>query len=137
MKTIHRQDAFPLIPSRQRVAAYARVSDGKDSMRRSLSAQVSYYNGYIQKQINWQFAGIYADEATTGTKDSRAEFQRLIADCRAGKIDLVVTKSVTRFARNTVTTLETVRELKQLGIDVYFEKENIHAISGDGELKKN
>ncbi len=134
MKTIHKKDAFPELPRLLRVAAYAWVSNGKDAMRHSLFAQVSYYNEYIQQHIDWQFAGIYADDAVTGTRDSRAEFQRLLADCRAGKIDLVVTKSVTRFARNSVTTLETVRELKSLGIDVYFEKENIHAISGDGEL---
>jgi DNA invertase Pin-like site-specific DNA recombinase len=134
MKTIHKQDALPQIPRRKRVAAYARVSSGKDAMKHSLSAQVSYYSGLIQKRIDWEFAGVYADDATTGTKDARAEFQRLLDDCRAGKIDMVITKSVTRFARNTVTTLEIVRELKLLGVDVYFEKENIHSMSGDGEL---
>jgi DNA invertase Pin-like site-specific DNA recombinase len=133
-KIVRKQDALPQIPQRKRVAAYARVSSGKDSMKHSLSAQVSYYNGMIGKRPDWEFAGVYADDDATGTKDTRTEFQRLLADCRAGKIDMVVTKSVTRFARNTVTTLETVRELKLLGVDVYFEKENIHSISGDGEL---
>lgn len=79
-------------------------------------------------------AGIYADEAMTGTKDNRPEFQRMLADCRAGKIDMVIVKSVTRLARNTITLLETARELKLLGIDIFFEKENIHTLSTDGEL---
>lgn len=119
---------------RKRVAAYARVSSGKDAMLQSLSAQISYYNKYIQQRNDWEFVGVYADEAITGTKDSRPEFQRMLADCRAGKIDMIITKSVTRFARNTVILLETVRELKLLGVDVFFEKENIHSISGDGEF---
>ena len=82
----------------------------------------------------WEFAGVYADEGVSGTKESRPEFQRLLADCRAGKIDLVITKSITRFARNTVTLLNAIRELKLLDIDVYFEKENLHSLSGAGEL---
>jgi DNA invertase Pin-like site-specific DNA recombinase len=114
--------------------AYVRVSRDKEAMLHSLAAQVSYYNDYIQKHKDWEYAGIYADEPTTGTKDSRPEFQRLLADCRDGKIDMVITKSISRFARNTVTMLKTVRELKSLNVDVYFEKENIHSISGDGEL---
>jgi len=134
MKVVHKQEAFPQAPCRRRVAAYARVSNGDDDTQHSLSAQISYYNDLIQKRIDWEFAGVYADYAMTGTKDNRPEFQRLLADCRAGKIDGVITKSVTRFARNTVITLKTVRELKELGIDVYFEKENIHSTSGDGEL---
>ena len=124
----------PAIPKKKRVAAYARVSSGKDAMLHSLSAQVSYYSDYIQKHREWQFAGVYADEALTGTKDDRAEFQRLLNDCRDGKIDMVITKSISRFARNTVTMLETLRELKLINVDVFFEKENIHSISGDGEL---
>ena len=121
-------------PRLTRVAAYARVSSGKDAMLHSLSAQISYYNDYIQRRADWSFAGIYADEAKTGTKASRPEFMRMLDDCRAGKIDMIVTKSITRFARNTVTLLEAVRELKLLRIDVFFEKENIHTLSADGEL---
>ena len=83
---------------------------------------------------DWQLVKIYADEAMTGTRDDRPQFQQLLADCRAGKIDMVITKSVTRLARNTLTVLNTARELKSLGIDIYFEKENIHTISSDGEL---
>lgn len=122
------------MPTLKRVAAYARVSSGKDTMLHSLSAQVSYYNDLIRSHPEWTLAGVYADEAKTGTKDSRPEFARLIVDCRNGLVDMIVTKSVSRFARNTVTTLETVRELKELGIDVLFEEQKIHTLSSDGEL---
>ncbi len=124
----------PAVPKKKRVAAYARVSSGKDAMLHSLSAQVSYYSDYIQRQPGWEYTGVYADEALTGTKDARPEFQRLLADCRTGKIDMVITKSISRLARNTVTMLEAVRELKAQNIDVFFEKEGIHSLSGDGEL---
>ena len=124
----------PTAPKLIRVAAYARVSSGKDAMLHSLSAQVSYYNDLIQKHPGWLFCGVYADEALTGTKDTREQFQKLLADCRDGKLDLIVTKSISRFARNTLTLLETVRELKALGVDVYFEEQNIHSLSADGEL---
>ena len=120
-------------PKKKRVAAYCRVSSGKDAMLHSLSAQVSYYSDYIQKH-GWEYAGVYADEALTGTKDNRENFQRLLVECRKGTIQMVITKSISRFARNTVTLLETVRELKALGVDVYFEEQNIHTMSADGEL---
>ena len=122
------------LPRRKRVAAYARVSVEKDASLHSLAAQISYYSSLIQSRSDWEYAGVYADEGLSGTKANRPEFQRLLQDCRAGKIDMVLVKSISRFARNTVTMLETVRELKTLGIDVYFEKENIHSMSGDGEL---
>ena len=122
------------LPTRQRVAAYARVSCGKDEMLHSLAAQVSYYSNLIQGKPEWEYVGVYTDEAETGTKDSRPEYQRLLADCRARRIDLILTKSISRFARNTVTLLETVRELKNLGVGVYFEEQNLHSLSGDGEL---
>jgi len=124
----------PLSEQLKRVAGYARVSSGKDAMLHSLSAQVSYFSEFIQKNRGWVYVGVYADEAKTGTKEERKGFQRLLADCQAGKIDLVITKSISRFARNTVTLLKTVRELKSLGIDVYFEEQNIHTMSADGEL---
>ena len=120
-------------PKKKRVAAYCRVSSGKDAMLHSLSAQISYYSDYIQKH-GWEYAGVYADEALTGTKDNRENFQRLLAECRKGTVQMVITKSISRFARNTVTLLETVRELKALGVDVYFEEQNIHTMSADGEL---
>lgn len=122
------------IPKALRVAAYARVSSGKDAMLHSLSAQVDFYSTFIRHHLGWEYVGVYADEAKTGTKDSRENFQRLLADCRHGKIDRVLTKSISRFARNTVTLLETVRELKSLGISVYFEEQNIDTATAEGEL---
>ena len=122
------------LPKLTRVAAYARVSSAKDAMRNSLSAQVSYYSSLIQRHPGWQYAGVFADEAKTGTKDSREGFQKMIAACRAGSVDAIITKSISRFARNTVTLLETVRELKGYGVDVFFEEQNIHTLSADGEL---
>lgn len=133
-KIIRKVKPAAAIPRLERVAAYCRVSSGKDAMLHSLSAQVSHYSELIQRRLGWAYAGVYADEALTGTKDDRPEFQRLLADCRAGKIDRVLTKSVSRFARNTVTLLETVRELKEVGVAVYFEEQNIDSLSGDGEL---
>ena len=126
--------AMPVQPKATRVAAYARVSTGKDAMLHSLSAQVTHYSKLIQGHSGWLYCGVYSDEANTGTKDSREGFQNLLSDCRAGKLDMVITKSISRFARNTVTLLETVRELKLLGVDVYFEEQNIHTMSADGEL---
>jgi site-specific DNA recombinase len=134
-RTITRvEQASPPLPKLKRVAAYARVSSAKDAMLHSLSAQVSYYSGFIQQNPKWLFAGVYSDEGITGTKEARPGFQQMLDDCRAGKIDMVLTKSISRFARNTLTLLDTVRELKGLGVDVYFEEQNIHSISGDGEL---
>lgn len=133
-KRVSRVEALPKLAPEFRVAAYARVSSEKDAMRHSLSMQVSYYSNLIQSHPGWHYAGVYADEPVSGTKDCREEFQRLLEDCRAGKINMVITKSISRFARNTVTLLETVRELKRLGIDVFFEEQNIHSKSADGEL---
>lgn len=136
MERIVERRHFPKakLPQLKKVAAYARVSSGKDAMLHSLSAQVSYYSNLIQNHSGWQYVGVYADEALTGTKDNRENFQRLLADCRVGKVDMVITKSISRFARNTVTLLETVRELKNMGVDVFFEEQNIHSLSADGEL---
>ena len=118
----------------KRVAAYARVSTGKDTMLHSLAAQVSYYSDLIQRNPEYAYAGVYADEGLSGTKETRPEFQRMLKDCRDGKIDRILCKSISRFARNTVTLLETVRELKGLGVSVYFEEQNIDTMSGDGEF---
>ena len=131
-----RRVMLPRVPESKglRVAAYARVSSGKDAMLHSLSAQVSYFSDYIQKHPGWVFAGIYADEAKTGTRDDRPEFQRMLQDCRDGRIDMIVTKAISRFARNTVTLLETTRELKALGVTVFFQKEGLYSNHGQGEL---
>ena len=120
--------AIQKTPKKKRVAAYARVSCGKDAMLHSLAAQVSSYSMLIQSRNDWEYAGVYVDEALSGTRDSRDDFQRMLADCRAVMIDMIITKSISRFARNTVTTLVTVRELRSLGIDVFFEEQNIHTI---------
>jgi len=124
----------PPAPIKKRVAAYARVSIQKEKSLRSLSAQVSHYSEFIQKHHEWEYAGVYADEALTGTRDNRPEFQRMIQDCKAGKIDIILVKSISRLARNTVTMLETVRELNAINVDVWFENENIRSLSADGEL---
>lgn len=124
----------PKLAQQIKVAAYARVSTGKDAMLHSLSSQVSYYSKLIQGHEGWQYVGVYADEALTGTKDTRENFQRLLSDCRDGKVNMILTKSISRFARNTVTLLETVRELKAIEVDIFFEEQNIHSMSSDGEL---
>lgn len=129
-----REKTMTKMPSITKVAAYARVSSGKDEMLHSLAAQVSQYSRHIRNHPRWTYAGVYADEAMTGTKNNRPEFKRLIEDCYDGKIDLVITKSISRFARNTLHLLETVRELKSIGVDVFFEEQNIHSMSSDGEL---
>lgn len=126
---------IPRIKRKLRVAAYARVSMETEMLLHSLSAQVSYYNDLIQKNPDWEFAGIYADEGISGTgTEHRDDFNRLLADCETGKIDMVLVKSISRFARDTVDTLTVTRRLKELGIDVYFEREQIHSISDEGEL---
>lgn len=133
-KAIRKLPQKPRLDQPKRVAAYARVSSGKDAMLHSLSSQVSYYSNLIQKHPGWLYAGVYADEALTGTKENRDGFQQMLVDCRAGKVNLILTKSISRFARNTVTLLETVRELKAMGVDVFFEEQNIHTMSASGEL---
>ena len=120
---------------RKKVAAYCRVSEAAENLLHSLSAQISHYNNLIQKNPEWIFAGVYADKPTTGTSTTkRDELKRLLQDCEDGKIDIILVKSISRFARNTVDTLEMVRRLKEIGVEVRFERENISSFSGDGEL---
>ena len=121
-------------PEKRRVAVYARVSSGKDAMLNSLSAQVSYFSEFIQNHPGWEYSGVYVDEAVTGTNDNRPQFQQMLEECRAGNIDMIVTKAISRFARNTVTSLETIRELKAIGVDVFFKQQNIHTLSSRGEM---
>lgn len=119
----------------RRVAAYARVSTCREEQQTSYEAQIRYYEEYIQERRDWIFAGIYADEGVTGTSTKkRAEFLRMIRDASEGKIDLIVTKSVSRFARNTVDSLTAIRQLKEWGVECYFEKENIWTFDAKGEL---
>jgi len=136
MPKITRLEATKPTPlARKKVAAYARVSKDTEQLMRSLSAQVSYYNSLIQNTPEWEYAGVYVDAGITGTSAAaRPEFQRMITDCEAGKINIVLTKSISRFARNTVDLLATVRHLKELGVEVRFERERISTFTGDGEV---
>ena len=119
---------------RKNIAAYARVSVETELSSHSLKAQVSHYSSYISQNPTWNFVGVYADEGITGTKAKRPGFQNLLRDCNAGKIDMIITKSISRFARNTVDLLDVTRNLKNKGIDILFEEENIHSMSSEGEL---
>jgi len=118
-----------------RVAAYCRVSTTLEQQEGSYEAQVTYYTEKIKNNPNWKNAGIYADDGKSATNTKkRDDFNAMIDDCMAGKIDMVLTKSVSRFARNTVDSLQTIRKLKEKNIAVYFEKENINTLDGTGEL---
>lgn len=120
---------------KMRVAAYCRVSTDSEEQLNSYEAQKSYYTQKIQDSPDWEMAGIYADEGITGTSlKKRAEFKKMITACKRGHIDLIITKSLSRFARNTVDCLETVRLLKANGIGVYFEKENINTLTESSEF---
>ncbi len=120
---------------RKRVAAYCRVSTDSEDQLNSYRSQVQYYTEKITENPDWMMAGIYADEAITGTQVAKREgFQKMINDCMNGQIDMVITKSISRFARNTLDTLKYVRMLKEKDIAVFFEDENINTLSMDGEL---
>lgn len=135
MRKVMKLEVVPKKQERLKVAAYCRVSSDSDRLLHSLSAQVSYYNKLIQTNPEWDFAGVYSDEGISGTGIAkRKDFQRMIADAEAGKIDIILTKSIQRFARNTVDLLNTVRHLKEIGVEVRFEKERINSMTGDGEL---
>ena len=135
-----KKNSIPLSPSgaqvqKLRVAAYARVSTNLEEQITSYEAQVDYYTRYIQSKEDWEFVDMYTDEGISATNTKKREgFNRMVADALAGKIDLIITKSISRFARNTVDTLTTVRKLKEKGIEVFFEKENIRTLDGKGEL---
>jgi site-specific DNA recombinase len=123
------------IKPKLRVAAYCRVSTDSDEQLLSLEAQKSHYKAYIKANPEWEYAGLYYDEGVSGTnKEKRSELQKMIKDCENRKIDFIVTKSISRFARNTADCLELVRKLIDLGIYIYFEKENINTKSMENEL---
>ena len=134
--TVSRFTASPIAAQKKRrVAAYARVSTDSDEQFTSYEAQIDYYTQYIKARDDWEFVKVYTDEGITGTSTKHREgFKAMVADALAGKIDLIVTKSVSRFARNTVDSLTTIRQLKEKGIECYFEKENIWTFDGKGEL---
>ncbi|MDR3552781.1 MAG: recombinase family protein [Clostridia bacterium] len=120
---------------KRRVAGYARVSTDSDEQFTSYEAQVDYYTKFIQSKPDWEFVKVYTDEGISGTNTKKREgFKKMVADALAGKIDLIVTKSVSRFARNTVDSLVTIRKMKENGVECYFEKEGIYTFDGKGEL---
>ena len=122
-------------PKKRKVAGYARVSTDSDDQATSYTAQVNYYTNYIRGRDEWEFVNVYTDEGISGTSTKHREgFKRMVADALNGKIDLIVTKSVSRFARNTVDSLTTIRKLKDNGTEVYFEKENIWTFDAKGEV---
>ena len=128
-------DAPLNVVKKRRVAAYARVSTDHDDQFTSYEAQIDYYTKFIKARDDWEFIRVYTDEGITGTSTKHREgFKSMVADALAGQIDLIVTKSVSRFARNTVDSLTTIRELKEHGVECYFEKENIWTFDGKGEL---
>ena len=123
------------IARRRCVAAYARVSTDDEEQLTSYEAQVDYYTRHIKERDDWSFVEVYTDEGISATSTKKRDgFKRMVQDALDGKIDLILTKSVSRFARNTVDTLTTVRQLKERGIEVYFEKENIYTLDAKGEL---
>lgn len=124
-----------IIEYKRKVAAYARVSTDNEEQLSSYAAQVDYYTRYIKSREDWEFVEVYTDEGISATNTKKRDgFKRMVKDALDGKIDLIVTKSVSRFARNTVDTLTTVRKLKEHGVEVYFEKENIYTFDTKGEL---
>lgn len=134
--TLQQFTSQPITSSRKRrVAAYARVSTDSDEQLSSYEMQVRYYTDYIASRADWEFVGIYTDEGISGTNTIHREgFRQMMADAQSGKIDLIITKSVSRFARNTVDSLVAVRDLKARGVEIYFEKENIWTMDSKGEL---
>lgn len=119
---------------KKKVCAYARVSTVHHKQEESLENQIQYYERLISNNPDFEYMGVFADRGITGTTENRVQFQKMLELCREGRIDLIITKSISRFARNTALVLETIRELKDMRVGVRFEKENIETISGDGEL---
>ncbi len=121
--------------AKRKVAGYARVSTDFEEQQNSYEAQVEYYTSYIKGREDWEFVKVYTDEGISGTSTKHREgFSQMIEDALSGKIDLIITKSVSRFARNTVDSLTTIRKLKAVGVEIYFEKENIYTLDSKGEL---
>ena len=134
--TISKYTVSPMHGKKKRkVAAYARVSTDHEEQQSSYEAQVDYYTHYIESRSDWEFVAVYADEGITGCNTKKRDgFNRMVEDALSGRIDLIITKSVSRFARNTVDSLTTIRKLKENGTECYFEKENIWTFDGKGEL---
>lgn len=134
MSVVTKIKGIPTLAKRKRVAAYVRVSRDSDHMLHSFLAQVDYFKQLILSNNGWELVKVYADYGISGAREKRPEFDKMIEDCRNRKIDLILTKSVSRFARNTKVLLSSTRELKELGIDIYFEEQKLHSLSSDGEL---
>ena len=118
-----------------RVAAYCRVSTDSDEQASSYEVQIAHYTDFIKKNPEWEFAGIFADDGISGTNTKkREEFNRMIDECMAGNIDMIITKSISRFARNTLDCLQYIRQLKDQNVAVFFEKENINTMDSKGEI---
>lgn len=134
--TLTRFTSVPITEERKkRVAGYARVSTDQEEQETSYEAQVDYYTSYIQNHEDWEFVKVYTDEGISGTSTKkRLGFMEMIGDALSGKIDLIVTKSISRFARNTVDSLTTIRKLKEKGVEVFFEKENIWTLDSKSEV---
>lgn len=122
------------IPKKKRVCAYARVSTDSRKQGESLENQISSYERSLKANPEYEFVGVFADQGISGFSRNRPEFQRMVQVAKDGQIDLIITKSISRFARNTAVLLETVRELRLIGVAVYFEEQNINTLSGDGEV---
>ena len=131
--TLNPQTRLPTLEVRKRrVAGYARVSTDKDEQFSSYEAQIDYYTQKIQSNPEWEFVKVYTDEGITGTSTKKRDgFNTMVSDALAGSIDLIITKSVSRFARNTVDSLVTIRKLKEKGVECFFEKENIYTFEGE------
>lgn len=125
-KAVHQQ--------KKKVCAYVRVSTDSLQQEDSLENQTTYFKSFITANPEWEFVGIYSDQGISGYKENRPGFQKMIEDARAGNIDLIVVKSISRFARNTETVLKFTRELKSIGVGIFFELQNINTLSGAGEL---
>lgn len=125
-KAVHQQ--------KKKVCAYVRVSTDSLQQEDSLENQTTYFKGFITANPEWEFVGIYSDQGISGYKENRPGFQKMIEDARAGNIDLIVVKSISRFARNTETVLKFSRELKSIGVGIFFQLQNINTLSGAGEL---
>ncbi len=134
--TLNKFTAEPVASTQKRkVAGYARVSTDHEEQATSYEAQVDYYTSYIKGRDDWEFAGLYSDEGISATNTKyRDGFNQMIEDALAGRIDLIITKSVSRFARNTVDSLTTIRLLKEHNVECYFEKENIWTFDSKGEI---
>ena len=134
-KVMRIERSRPALQTRKKVAAYARISMETERLHHSLSAQISYYSSLIQNTPGWQYAGVFVDDGISGTGIAKRDgFQSMVQAADNGEIDIILTKSIQRFARNTVDLLNTVRHLRDIGVEVRFEKEHISTMTGDGEL---